>query len=126
MDSIKIEENFRFFDFKEGKFFYNTNFDYSNKKDSKRLLGLDTQCVYKDGSDAVYFRVLSKFVIDDTLVMSYDMSLGYVVKNWSESLSKLSVENLKQNEIVLAMVDAFIRILPRGTGSTCQRVSAGE
>lgn len=108
MDAIKIEESFRFFDFKEGKFFYNTNFDYTNKKDSKRLLGLETQCVYKDGSDAVYFRMLSKYEINDTLVMSYEMSLGFLVKDWSESLLKLSIEELKQNEVMLAMTDAFV------------------
>lgn len=102
----KIELNI--IEFKEGKFFFNKNIDYTEDVRKNIRLALRPELIYKQGSDAAYIRLASIYSVEKVDVMSYDISLGFIIKDWSASVAKMSEEELRSHEALHTMIDIMI------------------
>ena len=102
----KIELNI--IEFKEGKFFFNKNVEYTEDVRKNIRLELRPELIYKKGSDVAYIRLASIYTIGEVDVMSYDISLGFIIKDWSASVAKMSEQELRTHEALHAMIDIMI------------------
>lgn len=95
-------------EFKEGKFFFNKNIEFT--KDLRKNIRLDLRpdLIYKQGSDVAYIRLACIYCAEEVVVMSYDMSLGFIIKDWSASIAKMSSQELRSNDALHAMIDIMI------------------
>ena len=95
-------------DFKEGKFFFNKNFEYSEEVRKNIRLEILPELICKQGSDVAYIRLTSIYKADDVVVMSYDISLGFIIKDWSASMADTSEEEIKKHDALIAMANIVI------------------
>lgn len=95
-------------EFKEGKFFFNKNFEYTEDIRKNIRLELRPELIYKQGSDVAYMRLACIYNAGDVVVMSYDISLGFIIKNWATSISNKSVEEIRTNRALSTMVDILL------------------
>lgn len=99
--------DFRVLEFKEGKYFYNTNYNYTDEVKKDLQLSLEPELIYKEGSDVSYIRLIVVCRHNDTILMSYDMSLGFLVKDWSTRYLTKQEDELRKSDALLAMSDVF-------------------
>ena len=102
----KIELNI--VEFKEGKFFFNKNIDYTEDIRENISIELRPELIYKQGSDVAYIRLACIYKASEVVVMSYDMSLGFIIKEWSTSISNKTEEEIRTHGALRAMVDILL------------------
>lgn len=95
-------------EFKEGKFFFNKNIEYTEDIRKNIRLELRPELIYKQGSDVAYLRLACIYYAGEVVVMSYDISLGYIIKDWSTSISNKSAEDIRKHGALSAMVDILL------------------
>lgn len=95
-------------EFKEGKFFFNKNIEYTKDLRKNIRLDLRPELIYKQGSDVAYIRLASIYYEGEVVLMSYDMSLGFIIKGWSESIAKTSESELRSHDALQAMIGIMI------------------
>ena len=95
-------------EFKEGKFFFNKNIDYSEEVRKNIGVELRPELIYKHGSDVAFVRLSSIYKNGDAVVMSYDMSLGFLIKDWSTSIAQMSEQYIQSHGALSVMADILI------------------
>lgn len=95
-------------DFKEGKFFFNKNFEYTEETRRNVTLEILPELIYKQGSDVAYIRLTVIYKAGNVVVMSYDISLGFIIKDWSASIVDKSEEEIRTLDALTAMADIMI------------------
>ena len=102
----KIELNI--VEFKEGKFFFNKNIDYAEDIRENLSIELRPELIYKHGSDVAYIRLACIYKANEVVVMSYDMSLGFIIKDWAISITNKTEEEFRTHGALRAMVDILL------------------
>lgn len=102
----KIELNI--IEFKEGKFFFNKNIEYSENVRKNIGIELRPELIYKHGSDVAFIRLVSVYKHGETIVMSYDMSLGFIIKDWAKSIEQMSEQDLRSQGALREMTDILM------------------
>jgi hypothetical protein len=95
-------------EFKEGKFFFNKNIDYSEEVRKNIGIELRPELIYKHGSDVAFIRLACIYKNRDAVVMSYDMSLGFLIKDWSKSIAQMSEKKILSHGALSVMADILI------------------
>lgn len=95
-------------EFKEGKFFFNKNIEYTKDLRKNIRLDLRPELIYKQGSDVAYIRLACIYFAGEAVVMSYDMSLGFIIKDWSSSIAKMSELELRSHNALREMINIMI------------------
>lgn len=95
-------------EFKEGKFFFNKNIDYTEYILKIISIELRPELIYKHKSDVAYIRLACIYKASDIVVMSYDISLGFIIKDWSTSILNKTEEEIRTHGALRAMVDILL------------------
>lgn len=95
-------------EFKEGKFFFNKNIQYSEEVRKNIDIELRPELIYKQGSDVAFIRLVCIYKNGHAIVMSYDMSLGFLIKDWSTSIVQMSEQELRSHRVLSVMTDILI------------------
>lgn len=95
-------------DFKEGKFFFNQNIEYTEDVRRNIRLEIRPELIYKQSSDVTFLHLVCIFNAGDAVVMSYDMSLGFIIKDWSANITDKSEEEIRKHSALKAMADVMI------------------
>ena len=102
----KIELNI--VEFKEGKFFFNKNIDYTGNIRENISIELLPELIYKQESDVAYIRLACIYKTSEVVVMSYDMSLGFIIKDWSTSITNKTEGEIRAHGALRTMVDILL------------------
>lgn len=95
-------------EFKEGEFFFNKNVEYSEEVRKNISVELRPELIYKHGSDVAFIRLASVYKNGGTVVMRYDMSLGFIIKDWSKGIAQMSEQDIRSLGALSEMTNILI------------------